>query len=353
MRIYRKGTKLPKKLFNFNLSQGGLGDLLGQLPAIKFVLDYHVNVYINLFVHSYAVDLCKKAFESYGDRITVDAWDNAARKYFDNLQARTPYAPHLISNLSWHITEHAFATLVGRSVTGEFMNYIKLDPIDVSEFNLPKRYAAVTTGYTSKTRVFKGEYVNEISDYLNSIGITPVFLGKKATYADKNNTIVGNFEGDYTKGVDLIDKTNLFEAHSIMANAEFVLGVDNGLLHLASLSDVPVIWGFTSVLSEHRLPYRHDKLGWNAYVVQPTEEELGCVGCQSKQNFADPAHSFTKCIYTDYKCVELMTSDKWITQIDKALEPKTPQEKAERAYQTIKNTQALNKKLKELGIGIK
>lgn len=319
MKVYRKGTRLPKKLYNFNLHQGGLGDLIGQLPAIKFVLDHHINVNIHLNVHSYAVELCQKVFESYGERVKVFSWDGAKESYIDNLQTRTPYTPHLISNLSWHITDHAFATLVGRSVDGSFKNYIKIAPIDVQSFNLPQKYAVVTTGYTSNTRVWKAESVNGVSDYLNSIGITPVYLGKKATYADKNNTIEGKFEADYSKGIDLIDKTNLFEAHAIIANAQFVLGIDNGLLHLASMSDVPVIWGFTSVLPEHRLPYRNNRIGDNAWVVQPTEEELACIGCQSKMNFADPNHHFTTCAYGDYKCIELMTSDKWIYQIEKLL----------------------------------
>ncbi len=217
----------------------------------------------------------------------------------------------------------------------EYMNYIKLDPIEVNCFNLPEKYAVITTGYTSDTRVFKAEYINEVAEYLNSIGITPVFLGKKATYADKNNTIVGKFEANYELGVNLIDKTNLFEAHSIMSKAQFVLGLDNGLLHLASMSDVSVIWGFTTVLPEHRLPYRNNIKGFNAYVVSPTEEELACWGCQSKMNFADSSHSFMTCIYSDFKCVELMTSDKWITQINRVIFKKACDETFEKFDTTL------------------
>ena len=246
--------------------------------------------------------------------------DNSDKKHYENLQARTPYTPHLISNLSWHITDHAFATLVGRSVPPEYMNYIKLDPIDVSSFNLPKKYVVMSTAYTSDTRRFKPEYIKEVSDYCISKGYEVVYLGKNATYADKNHTIVGKLEADTSTGIDLIDKTNLFQAHAIMANAKCVIGLDNGLCpHLAAMSDVPIVVGFTTVDPLHRLPYRSGILGKDCYTVVPTKEELGCVGCQSNMSFVDPSHSFMKCIYSDYKCVELMTPDKWIKELDKVL----------------------------------
>lgn len=302
------------------MSAGGMGDLIGQLPAIKFVLDTHINVDIALWVQSYAVEFCRKVFEQYSDRISVDSLDNSKNKYYENLQARTPYTPHLISNLSWHITDHAFATLVGRSVDPEYMNYIKLDPIDVSEFNLPEKYVVMSTAYTSETRKFKPEYIKEVSEYCISKGYAVVYLGKKATYADKNNTIIGKIEADTSNGIDLIDRTNLFQAHAIMANATCVIGLDNGLCpHLAAMSDVPIVVGFTTLDPKHRLPYRHDKLGWDCLVVQPSKEELACIGCQSNMNFMNPSFSFTTCAYDDFKCVDIMTPDRWIKQLEKVL----------------------------------
>jgi ADP-heptose:LPS heptosyltransferase len=241
------------------------------------------------------------------------------------------------------------------------MNYIQLDPVDVSHFNLPKYYAVVTTAYTSDTRHWKSEYVNEVSDYLNSIGVTPVFLGKAYTHAYKKTGIFGTFDADYTKGINLIDKTNLFEAHAIMANAKFVMGIDNGLLHLASMSQVPVIWGFTSVLPEHRLPYRNGIKGDNTYLVTPSEEELPCTGCQSKFNFAPSDHSFLNCWYDDLKCLDLMTSDRWIEQIKKILktelsntvikllkDPNFDNLFTQKAYEVQKSIFELNQKSEEL-----
>ncbi len=128
--------------------------------------------------------------------------------------------------------------------------------------------------------------------------------------------ITGNFKADYTKGINLIDKTSLFEAHSIMANSAAVLGLDNGLLHLACMSSTAkLVYGFTTVEPRHRLPYRNDIQGYNCLVVMPTKEELSCIGCQSNMNFANTTHCFTTCFYKDNACLSLMTSDKWISKL--------------------------------------
>lgn len=318
--MYRIGTRLQYRNFNFTLHQGGLGDLLGQLPAIKYVADKHPYIIINLWVHSYAVDLCKKIFNKY-EQIKVLDLSKYKGTYNDDLPARSPYA-HKIGNLSMHITNHAFLTIAGREIENEYKNYIKLDPIDITSFNLPEKYAVVTTGFTSPTRAWNAKSVKETTDYLVSCGYTPVYIGKSLTESfiteTKNEVIIGNFQADYSNGINLIDKTDLFQAHSIIANSKVALGLDNGLVpHLAAMTDVPIIAAFTTVDPLHRLPYRNNILGYNCHTVTPTLEELRCRFCQSNMNFALPDHKFTTCFYgpNDYKCLDLITSNKFIEKL--------------------------------------
>ena len=306
---YRAKTVLEQKEYNFTLHQGGLGDLIAQLPAIKYTLDTHPQLLVNLWLHDYAKPLCEKLFSHYGN-VTVTGLSEQKEKYQNDLPARSPYV-HRITNLSSHLTDQAFLTIAGKSVEDKYKNYIQLDPIDVSEFNLPEKYVVVTTGYTSDTRIWKAESVNETCDYIISKGYTPVFLGKTYTKSYFDTGIVGKFEADYTKGINLIDKTDLFQAHAIMANSTCTIGLDNGLLHLACMSDVPVVYGFTTVNPEHRLPYRNDKIGHNCFVVMPTKEELKCIGCQSNMTFVDSSHDFRRCFYSDYLCLDLMSSNKF------------------------------------------
>lgn len=344
--FYRK--LLKRKKYNFTLHCGGLGDLIAHLPAIKYCLEFHPHLDIDLWIHDYGFTLCEKVFESY-PQCNIKPMSKL-KEYKNDQLARSPYA-HKISNLSCHLVDHGFYTIAHTSVEDKYKNYIQLDPIDISNFDLPEKYAVVTTGHTTDSRTWKADSINETVEYIISKGITPVFLGKSTTTTGTNHVITGKFEADYSKGINLINKTNLFEAHGIMAKAKFVIGLDNGLCpHLAAMSDVPIIVGFTSVEPRHRLPYRKNQLGWNCYVVKP--KNLDCFGCQSNHNFADTTHDFKYCFYKDYKCVEMLTSELWIEQINKVLAPKTSEEKAEKAYQEILQNQELNKKIKEMGISI-
>lgn len=306
-----------------------------------------------MWIHDYGVDLCKKLFKNYKN-IIVKGLSEKEKKYKPNLWARSPYV-HNITNLSCHMVEHGFYTIVHRSVDNHHKNYLKLDPINVSHLNLPEKYIVVTTGFTSETREWLPESVNGVTDYIIQKGYTPVYLGKSYTHSYDNFGIKGNFKADYSRGINLIDKTTLFEAHSIMDGSAATLGLDNGLCHLGALGKTKLVIGFTTVDPNHRLPYRDGIMGKDCYVVTPTKEELACIHCQSNMNFADTKHCFTKCYYNDFACLKLMTADKWIEQLEKALAKPvlTPAEKSEAAYHQILRTQELNKKLKELGVSIK
>lgn len=313
--MYRIGTELDVKRYNFLLHQGGLGDAIAQLPAIKYVLDNHKQIFINLWTHDYFVPIANSVFKKYNN-IKVYSVSDHEKYYVNELPARSPYI-HGISNLSCHLTEHAFLSLVGKSVEPKDMNYLNLDPVDISKFNLSNDYVVITTGFTSNTRIWKADSVKKVAEYCVSKGYTPVYLGKSFTQSYKDDGIKGNFIGDYSNGINLIDQTNLFEAYTIMSNSKVVLGLDNGLIHLAAMTNVPIITGFTTVEPEHRLPYRQDVKGFLCETVMPSKEELKCIGCQSNMNFTDSSHSFTKCFYDDYKCLDLMTSDKWIEKLRK------------------------------------
>jgi ADP-heptose:LPS heptosyltransferase len=163
------------------------------------------------------------------------------------------------------------------------------------------------------------EIANEVIDHIFKIGYVPLFLGKAATKVDPTRTLKGEYvEGiNFEKGVDLRDKTNLLEAAKIMKESSLVVGLDNGLLHLAACSDVPIVMAFTNVEPRHRMPYRHDVLGWEVYPIVP-DEKIECRFCQSQMKFAFD-QNFAYCYYDDYKCIQNLTADKYINQINEAL----------------------------------
>lgn len=317
--MYRVGTKLQYKEYNILLNSGGMGDTIAALPAIKYILDYHKHICMYLFVQDYAVAFVKKIFEGFRN-IKVNGMTEYYTEAKDDMWTRSPYS-HRISALSSHITDHAFLSIVHKSVENKYKNYLKLEPIEVSEFNLPEKYVVITTGFTAKVREWNAQSVNETVDYVISKGYTPVFVGKSRTKSGPTTSIVGTFKAEYNKPgtINLIDKTDLFQAHAIMASAKAVVGLDNGLLHLACMSDVPVVYALTTLNKEHRLPYRKDELGWNCYPIEL--KELECSGCQSNFNFAPTTHNFTTCYYgnLNIQCVKMMTSNKFIAELEKIL----------------------------------
>lgn len=222
------------------------------------------------------------------------------------------------SPMKIHCTDYAFLKLLDENPGVEHKNYLQInwDTIGTQLGHLRKDYAVITTGYTAKVREFKANHINSIVKRCKELGLEVVFLGQKETKTGAAHVIQGNFDTsvDYAHGIDLRDKTNLLQAAEIMSGAKAVLGVDNGLLHLAGCTQVPIIGGFTTVAPELRMPVRNNVLGWNYYPVVP-DTALPCTFCQSNTNFLY-GHDYTKCIYKDYACLDHMTAAKFINILE-------------------------------------
>lgn len=142
------------------------------------------------------------------------------------------------------------------------------------------RYVVFTAGGTTPIRTMTGEHLNPLIKYVKSLDLTPVFLGKRdllntgkvsTTFADDTN---------YSDGIDLRDQTAVKDAARIMQHAACTVGIDGGLLHLAALmKDSRIVFGYNITTIEHRVPRRSRGKTVN---VTLTEQELPCIGCQSK-----------------------------------------------------------------------
>lgn len=285
--------------------------------AINYIRDnYSEHVQPYVWVPDYFYDLAKNLCPD----VIIRPFSKAEKKFNPHWVGRRTTNPQHDA-LATHLVDHAFHVLVNKQVRTEFKNYPILDlkPIDISRFNLPDKYVIITTGFTAPIREMLPVVVNEISDYSLSKGYIPVFLGShQAALGIEDTGIVGNFktEIDYSKGLSLIDKTTLLEAGKIIAGAKTIVGLDNGLLHLAGCTEIPIVMGFTSVEPYLRLPYRHNELGWNVFSIVP-DESIKCRFFQSNWTlFYD--HDFKYC-NNNYECVKNLTSDKYIRILEKIL----------------------------------
>lgn len=322
---FREGTE-PRREVNFHFKAGGLGDQICRLPAVKWAIENNPNLVVNLWVPDYFHELATNAIHT--SMFLDDAYRIKIRKEseFTKSHECAAFPTELTdetfhTSLKTHLVDLACRTLLDRDLEMKDKNYLKVCWEDtLKDHNLPyKGYAVICTGFTAPTRELLPETINAISNFVLTKGLIPVFLGAKKP---NNDTITGFFSSDvnYEKGVSLIDKTDsLIEAAVILGRARLVIGVDNGLLHLAAMASdyLPIVAGYTSVLPETRLPIRADLLGHNVFVVTP-DETLECRGCQSRMNHVY-RHDFRECFYKDYSCLSQLTVTKWKEQINKAL----------------------------------
>lgn len=310
-----------------------MGDCIARLPALKYTLNNHRHVKMNVFVFDFMVELVKAAMKEQIDREQLYVWPRSNYKavWLKCKEVGQPvidFKAIQTSSAKPSLVEYGFLNLDFKTPPeGPDWNYIQL-PAAEHKHPVPKRYGVLTTNYTAPVRKWEAKHWTAVAEWMIENDITPVLLGKKdldfGLEADPNNHHVNSDDQKLEGALDLRDQTNLIEAHAIMANALFVAGIDNGLLHLASMSEVPTVWGFTSVAPYARLPFRQDIRGWRALTVVP-DLSLKCRFCQTNQNYVAPkpgmksekgmGHDYKYCYYDDYKCLDDMSAAQFIDRI--------------------------------------
>lgn len=317
----------PKSIYhvNFLFNSGGLGDCIARLPAVNYVLTDCPNVIPHIWVPDYFLEFAKRSLP----KGTIVRPFSENKKYNDKLPGRVSDAK-VHTNLAYHMTDHAFNLLVNKQVEDKYKDYlpVNVDDIDISKFNLPQDYVVVCTGFTSHVREMLPKHINKISKYLVNKGYTPVYLGKTEVDVGYGKMrIEGEFreEIDFSLGINLVDKTTLLETTKIIYGAKTIVGLDNGLLHVASTHpELPVVGGFTTLNPRHRMAYRHGGiLGYKYYAITPPES-LKCRFCQSNMIF-EFKHDFRFCYYNkeatgeEIECLKQISADLYIAELEKIL----------------------------------
>ncbi len=315
--MVRKLNPKPRRV-NFVFLDGGVGDHIGSLVAIDYVTKKYPWITPLVWVPTYLKDFAKHVLPKVKD---IHAFSEMKEKYNQHLPTKTTKWDGNLSAMKIHVVDYAFLKLCDENPSLDNKNYLQIRPdeIDISMLRLPEKYIVITAGYTAKVREFPASHVNKIADFALSKGYTPVFLGQTKTETGTAHVIEGNFnqEVNLAAGVNLLNKTTLLEAAKIMGNAKAVLGVDNGLLHVAGCTNTLIIGGFTTVSPEVRMAVRNGILGWNYFPIEP-DKTLPCRGCQEKTNFLY-GHDYRDCIYNDYVCTTQMTANKFIANLERLL----------------------------------
>jgi len=314
----------PKtKTINLMLLDGGLGDHIASLVAVDYILKQYPWITPYIWMPDYLTILAKNVLPE--DAI-IRGLSQLKSEYNPAKPTKTTKWDGIISPMKIHLVDYAFLKLTDENPSIEYKNYLKLrlDKIEnMQDFDLPIKYVVLTTGFTAEVREWIPSEVNKVASYCLDKGYTPVFLGQSNTKTGTHHTIKGTFkeEIDYSLGVNLIDKTNLLEVAVIMHHATAVLGVDNGLLHVAGCTDTAIVGGFTTVSPNIRMPIRDNKLGHNFVPICP-DLDLSCSFCQEKTNFLY-GHDYRNCLYKEkpkkLACTTQMTADKFIAHLEATL----------------------------------
>jgi hypothetical protein len=316
---FRPGTETQRREIVFSMMRQGqitaaLGDMICWMPAIEYVAENYNFVLGHLMVPPFFHEIAANIMRKYPHwRVHTKLPERLA----DGAPLKLPM-DHPINATGMHLIDLGFVYFTGINPVPEGAKlYSRLDLEDVA---MPKEledigaYVVMTPGASAVTRTMLPSVFNAITKHLQSKGITPVFLGDREMY---NRKIGFDERYDLTVGVDLIGKTTLLQAAKIMEFARMVMGIDNGLLHLAALTDVTILYGYTMTGPEQRRVYREHGHTVELYA---NKKDVPCLFCQERVRFFID-HHFTNCIYKENEpaCVKALNAESWIANIDAVL----------------------------------
>ena len=153
-------------------------------------------------------------------------------------------------NVDGHNSWHNNAKLLKRlNINIRKNNYVGLINVNKNRniFNLPKKYAIISPG-ASKRRQAKAWEQDKFAELIISLkknfGLAAVFVGSKDNQA-YNQTIIKlvmeSSRNNDALAIDLTGNTDLPSLCSIIKDASLFVGIDSGIMHLASSIDIPVV----------------------------------------------------------------------------------------------------------------
>lgn len=307
--------------FAFIINSIAMGDVLATAPVIKYLVE---NYYTT--PESYLV-VVKKQFREFFPFIpdsNIKDFDSTAEPFWGIPQGMAAGLlnkksdKHFTRNTpkAMHLSHYASIGLADRIIPLSELNYVPLEPVDISHFGIDfTKSVILITSYRDTTRMWYEKDIIDLAKWISSKGLTPIFIGKTDMDLDleKKHLIPKSHLGaDASQyGIDLRNKTTIPELAAIFDQAIAVCGVDSGPIHLAGTTEIPIICAYPTVLPEYRIPTR--KYGVT-FAITP---KIECGNCESR--WKTSYHPFENCYYGHADCCKEFTADKYIEYLEKII----------------------------------
>jgi len=213
--------------------------------------------------------------------------------YLDN---RAPYNMHLVDFFSYSAA-YAILDANQKSIS------IPRDRLPVNTID-DKNYIVMQASTRLRSRTILPDTWKQIKDYYIAYGLDVVCLGDR--------------ESDYdTTGCDISHLgCSIAESLSILWDARGCIGVDGGLIYLASLTNCPIVAGYSFVNPKFRLPYRHGEFGWKCRTVTP---QNGCYFCSDSLVAYGIEFDVNCPNKLDFECIKSLRAVDFIAAMDDLL----------------------------------
>ncbi len=255
--------------FNQILTDGGAGDLICELVAVDYNIKHSPEVHFSVWVPDYLVDFAKHVLPPM---TRVKAFSEATFDFGIHGLSTAWKCNH--TPMRTHPVDYGFHMLSDRHVYNlNHKNYLQIKPEQIDHgFILPEKYVCIVTTAAEPVKEMPIETINALSDYVISKGYLPVFLGKEEAKAGFKDMAIRakKLAVDYSKGMDLTNKTDLLRAAKVIHGAKAIIGMDGGLIHLAGCTDTFIVAGYTLVDPIHVAPIR---CGSQSYKFRPVEPD--------------------------------------------------------------------------------
>ncbi len=308
-------TNITTDPFCFMFNSLAMGDVIAGVPAVKYMVENFYTEPDSYFV--VAKEQFRDLFPFVPDHNFRDfdkkenLWNLPRGVLLGVLNKKNE--PGITRNTPKHIHlgEYAAFVMSDRFLPRSVLNYVPLNPVDISKFNVDFSKAVIlVTSYRDVTRMWQPEYILEVAKWVKEKGLIPVFIGKTGMDTSAKESVQPKTalpEDISEHGVDLRNQTSISELASIFSHSKAVCGLDSGPIHLAGTTSIPIVCGYTSVSAENRMPIRKEGK------TIPIVPNIHCINCESR--WRSNLWNFENCYLNTLECVKKMTPDKFINAL--------------------------------------